>query len=452
MASEKSLNSISPAGARVLRQSPSVKCQQIDEYDRERLVTDITHMLQRIQPLSSPCIYKVPDPLRKLNEQAYTPQIISIGPFHHGNKKLLTMEKYKESYLKGFVDRAASAGIGIEILIRAIEDSEQRIRQSYAETIPLCRYNFVKMILMDASFIVELFYRNRPGTLDWTHEDVIVLKPWLAFRMQLDFMLLENQLPFFIIKKLFDLAFASHTNLPSFIELTFHYFKCYNRQGLVPDPDPNILHFVDLLRTFYLPAHSQRLPRRRPGKEPYMYGATKLDEVGLKFEVNCSSKCLLDLRYENGVLKIPRFTLDNHTELYARNLMALEQCHYPSQGYVTDYFLMLHHLIRSEKDMDLLSQKTIVVNELVNNDATFINNLVTGIVYSTMSSNYWEICDNLKNFYDYHFTHLRSAFAILRRDYLPNPWMAASTTGAVVLLILTLIQAVCSIISVLPHH
>jgi hypothetical protein len=33
------------------------------------------------------CIYKVPDPLRKLNEEVYNPQVISIGPFHHGKKK-----------------------------------------------------------------------------------------------------------------------------------------------------------------------------------------------------------------------------------------------------------------------------------------------------------------------------------------------------------------------------
>jgi hypothetical protein len=435
---------------RFLRQSPSVEIQQIDEYDRESLVIDITQMLQGVQPLSSPehkpCIYKVPDPLRKLNEQAYTPQIISIGPFHHGNKKLQTMEKYKASYLNKLVART---GIDIEILIHAIEISEQSIRQCYAETIPLCRYDFVKMILMDASFIVELFYRNWPETSEWTPDDEIVQKPWLAFRMQLDFMLLENQLPFFIIKKLFDLAFASHTNLPSFIELTFHYFKCYNRQGLVSDPDPNILHFVDLLRTFYLPAPPQRLPRRRPGKEPYMYGATQLDEVGLKFEVNRSSKCLIDLDYENGVLKIPRFTLDDYTEFYARNLMALEQCHYQNKGYVTDYFLMLHLLIKSEKDVDLLSRKRIVVNGLGNNDATFINNLGTGIVYSTMSSNYWDICNNLKKFYE---DPSHGWLASLRRDYLRTPWMAASTTAAVILLLLTLIQAVCSVISVLPHH
>jgi hypothetical protein len=108
------------------------------------------------------------------------------------------------------------------------------------------------------------------------------------------------------------------------------------------------MHFVDLLRKFYLP-HPQSLPRRKSQIVEHMYGATQLNEVGLKFEVNRSSKCLLDLQYEKGVLKIPRFTLDNCTELYARNLMAFEQCHYPKDTYVTDYFHLLHFLIQSEK-------------------------------------------------------------------------------------------------------
>jgi hypothetical protein len=80
------------------------------------------------------------------------------------------------------------------------------------------------MILVHASFIVELFYRNWRGAAAWTSYDKILLKPRLAATMQRDLMLLENQLPFFIIKKLFDLTFSSQGDLPSFTKLTFEYF------------------------------------------------------------------------------------------------------------------------------------------------------------------------------------------------------------------------------------
>ena len=35
-------------------------------------------------------IKRIPDHLRKVNEQAYTPMIISIGPFHHHFDKKIT--------------------------------------------------------------------------------------------------------------------------------------------------------------------------------------------------------------------------------------------------------------------------------------------------------------------------------------------------------------------------
>ncbi|XP_059460305.1 UPF0481 protein At3g47200-like [Corylus avellana] len=213
-----------------------------DEYQRANLVNDITKEVESLKPLSSPecCIYKVPDPLRKLNEEAYTPQVISIGPFHHGDEKLQIMEKYKVRYLKEFTEQVK---INLENLVCTIEDSEESICQCYAEVIPLSRYDFLKMILMDANFIVELFVRNWRGRSEWTHDDRKVLKPWLVARMLLDFMLLENQLPFFIIEKLFKLAFASRRDLPSFTELTFRYFEFYNIQHF----SPNIRHSTSSL-------------------------------------------------------------------------------------------------------------------------------------------------------------------------------------------------------------
>ena len=50
-------------------------------------------------------IYRVPHHLRKLNDEAYTPQVISIGPFHRENAILQTMQGLKEEYSKRFLQR-----------------------------------------------------------------------------------------------------------------------------------------------------------------------------------------------------------------------------------------------------------------------------------------------------------------------------------------------------------
>ena len=63
------------------------------------LVVDINAMLDTAEPPSTGdcCIYKVPSKIRKLNEDAYTPSVVSIGPFHHGHPELQNMESQTHS-------------------------------------------------------------------------------------------------------------------------------------------------------------------------------------------------------------------------------------------------------------------------------------------------------------------------------------------------------------------
>ena len=71
-----------------------------NENKNDDLVIEIREMVERLEIQSSKqcCIYKVPHYLQKWNEEAYTPQAISIGPFHYKNKILEAMEEHKERY------------------------------------------------------------------------------------------------------------------------------------------------------------------------------------------------------------------------------------------------------------------------------------------------------------------------------------------------------------------
>jgi len=51
------------------------------------------------------CIYRVPNSLRDRNPEAYTPQLISIGPFHHNDERIETMETLKRRYQGEFLKR-----------------------------------------------------------------------------------------------------------------------------------------------------------------------------------------------------------------------------------------------------------------------------------------------------------------------------------------------------------
>ncbi|XP_040999069.1 UPF0481 protein At3g47200-like [Juglans microcarpa x Juglans regia] len=395
-------------------------------------------------------IYRVPHSLRELNKEVYTPQVISIGPFHYRSQKLQSMEIYKLRYFRRFMERITKINRD-EMLASIIQDSEERVRGCYAEAISFDSDTLRQIILVDATFIIEFFLRA--WSVEFLRDDgSIEAEPWaLLSWIKSDLILLENQLPFFIIEKLYELLplDQSPSIYPSsFLELTFNFFEFMNIQLIRHDEidSEEVLHFVDLLRYFYLPPDQNRLPNRSFKVVHKMYCASQLAEAGLKFKAS-SSGSILDLKLNEGVLEIPRFTLRNATEIYARNLMALEQCVYQFERYVTDYFMMLDFLTNTGKDVDLLIQQGILVNEMGTNNIRppFAGNLCTGISFRDVSDDYYDICRQLVDFHRKHwYVILKSS---LKHDYFRTPWMGAATIGAIILLIFTLIQTVCAVIS-----
>ena len=82
--------------------------------------------------------------------------------------------------------------------------------------------------------------------------------------------------------------------------------------------------------------------------------------------------------------------------------MALEQCDYRRDACITDFYLILDHLINTTKDVDLLSDEGIIVNRLgdSNTVTSMINNLSKGIFKRSMNSDYCELYEALNAFYE----------------------------------------------------
>ncbi|KAK0582124.1 hypothetical protein LWI29_021792 [Acer saccharum] len=115
-----------------------------------------------LQHGSACCIYKVPQYLRKINEEAYTPCFISIGPLHCGRKELMGMQIQKKRYLLDFDERVNNAQ-KLEELKTYIKDKEENIRGHYSVTSKLQSSEYIEMIRLDAVFIIELFMKKYRG-------------------------------------------------------------------------------------------------------------------------------------------------------------------------------------------------------------------------------------------------------------------------------------------------
>ena len=131
-------------------------------------------------------------------------------------------------------------------------------------------------------------------------------------------------------------------------------------------------------------------------------------------------------------------------------MMALELCHYPYEAYITDYVSILDFLINTSKDVDILVRKKVLVNWLGDTDsvANMFNGLLKNNIHSRFNSHYSEICQDLNALCRNPWHNLKST---LRRDYCKTPWQTAATIAGIVLLILSLVQTICSVLQVIQQ-
>ncbi|KAG2669233.1 hypothetical protein I3760_14G025200 [Carya illinoinensis] len=453
------------------------------------------------------CIYRVPKRLRKVNNMAYTPRLVSIGPFHHRSEELKDMDIKKFLILKNFCNRT---GKSIKDLKCIIKDKENKIRSCYSETFLLSSDGFVNMILLDAIFILELFCRKYEKLMAHGKDsenskareiDYILSRPYLERGILHDLLLLENQLPFFILKKLYQNV--ENDTKPTLLELSCGFFvDLYNyidpkndevdhidkwkhitklvNNHFVPTKSNKVKHFTDLVRYFFCLTNTEKSCRdlvrsfgcpqkKNKRNNKHLDGtATKLDETGLKLTKPDSERELLQIQFPENVcletfpcfnlswllsclpflksidclerrvqprLEVPPLLLDDKTEGLFRNLMALEQCHYPLETDICDYIVLLDDLITTKEDVRLLVEKKIIVNELGSSAAVtkLVNNLALEIEES--GTHYANLCEKVNDYYRSPWNRL---VGTLTRVYFSDFFKGTATVVGIIVLFLTL--------------
>ena len=427
-------------------QMEASKGVSLKEEEPANLVTSLREKLDSLSSLSSQsCIYRIPKRLRKWNNEAYTPHIVSIGPLHHGSTDLQAMEEHKLRYLKDFL---LYTKVSLEDYVKLLREREARIRNSYEETIKLGSDKFLEMILVDAAFVIEVLFKFHYNLIN--DSDRIFSKPWLISDIWYDILLLENQLPFFILE---DFFVKARITVPpeqderlSLIRLTHNVLKNVACLGEIEQLwtklcSSKIEHFLHFVQICHIP---QEPPPKGKLITPSAPNATQLHQAGVRFKVG-SPKNLFDIKFKNGILEISNIRIHDDTEVFFRNLIAFEQCH-TRVDYISDYFIVLDRLIDTPNDVELLVQCGIIENWLPNSQmvVTLINNLVFGTVTSTANFYFANLIGELNAYCSVPWHKWK---ATLNEDYFSTPWAVVSVSAATVLLILTLIQTVCSVIS-----
>ncbi|KAL7177463.1 hypothetical protein ACSBR2_030760 [Camellia fascicularis] len=409
----------------------------------------IDEKLSQLSPTRTECcIFRVPDRLRRENEKAYEPEILAIGPYHHGKDNLKQMEENKLWYLQKLVKRRNETSV--DRYVRAMRELEERARKSYAGSINLNTDEFVQMMLLDGCFIIELFRKfEMRGLIDV--DDPIYQLCLVRNVLRRDLLLFENQLPFFILAELFNMTKVESPQ-DDIVRLSLNFLRHvlpYQKLD-VPNAKPihEIKHILNLVHDGWCSSFAETRRSVENVIVPWTFidSATELQEAGVEFKmVNRSS--IFDINFTNGVVEIPQLRVTDTIESPLRNLVAYEQClpdAYPK--FVCDYIAFMDWLINSSQDVEILRRSGIIQNwigddEVVN---TMLNKIDKNIMLSVTPFNYSEISNKLNK---HCKRRLNVWMANLRRNYLNSPWSLLSFLAAVLLLVLTILQTVFSILS-----
>ncbi|KAK3412078.1 hypothetical protein EUGRSUZ_I00856 [Eucalyptus grandis] len=331
-------------------------------------------------------IYRIPRYLKNGKDKAWVPQIVSLGPYHHGDKHLRHMEQHKWRCLHRILK---SSGKGIALYL----DSIQR-----------------------------------------------------------DMLMLENQIPLFILDRLLGLQLGNSNQKECVAELALQFFKtlikhprgdshfiwempkCYpfdnehysERLEFNPFHEHGKVHCLEVFRRSLLHLGlewpttkywSQRLERPMTkywsqGETRLTFYLSKLREAGIQIRLRHPARSWGDIEFKNGILGIPFIEINEGMRSLFLNLIAFEQSHFNCSHYVTSYVIFMHSLINSPEDV-LHLRDCGIIKHCLGSDAEVAN----------------------------LFHRLCQEVALNPIDsYLFRPWSIVSLIAAFVLLLLTCIQ------------
>ncbi|XP_062198135.1 UPF0481 protein At3g47200-like [Phragmites australis] len=315
------------------------------------------------------CIYRVPACIKDLNPKAYRPQVVSLGPFHHGNAELLPMEEHKRRALRHLLRRADRP---LKEFRAAMQDAAEQLESAYLDLGAEWRggeggnERFLEMLIVDGCFLLEVMrvavvagHHDGDYALNdpiFSRHGVLYMVPYI----RRDMLMLENQLPLLVFETLVAVETAMPQNHEVISRMVLRFLSPSSR--LPPAGVELGLHPLDVYRGSLLHGSYQG-SRAVPDTADMeiIRPAVELCEAGIRFKKSRTDS-LRDIRFKHGVLTMPALVLDDSTEYMLLNMMTFERLHAGAGNDIMAYVFFMSNLLDSAKDVALLGSKGIVQN------------------------------------------------------------------------------------------
>ncbi|KAM3262910.1 hypothetical protein ACQJBY_053199 [Aegilops geniculata] len=402
-------------------------------------------------------IYRVPEWLKNSNNmKAYQPQVMALGPFHHGAPNLMPMEEHKD---RAVVRRLTKRGKSGQAYIDAIYGVAEQLLAAYGKDLRKewhaanNRQSFVEMMVRDGCFLLELISLGlRPQSPDGGDGDLFFnAHNYMYMRGAIisDVLAMENQLPLLLLQTLLRVDYGTTANAltdgdegvedQTDENINLRMLRFLGRQWRPEWVRPLGLHPLHLYHSS-LTYGGPGEPAGQGSMEEIMPSAVEIHEAGVQFHKS-ETDSLLDVHFKRGgMLSMPALMVDDTFEGIFLNLLAFEHQHAPAAGNaVTAYVFFMDNIIDTAEDVSLLKARGIFNNYLGSDDALakLINDTLSkGVVMSPFSV-INKVQREVKNHCRKPWNKWRANFM---HTYLRNPWVFISLVAASILLLATVLQ------------
>ncbi|KAM0894608.1 hypothetical protein ACQ4PT_024366 [Festuca glaucescens] len=416
-------------------------------------------------------IVRLPPHVREMNRRSlYEPVMVAIGPHHLSSQSTRTMQLHKWRLLNEFLLRGRAC-----ILLACIEvvrATEHRARSFYGETLGVESDDFVEMMVLDGCFILEYLLKWSENNGGFTHRTSLCV--------YYDLLLVENQMPFFVLRQLFSLRIATTDMVDQrLLDLIFRFFSLLDPPGQLrcagpPTPVGAVYHLLHLHYQRIVMTPEQRRPHQltRLGASSSSNSAgitssirarmtgtttapfaipcvTKLQECGVTFREKESPASQFDATFRSGTMEIPRLVINGGTTTLLANLFALEQTQDCNECTVTGYLLLMNALVHTSADVAVLRRRGVLDNLLSNDDevATFFNQLGGVALFDHRVHQFARLFRDTNEYCNCRWNRY---MAVFKRDHLQSPCSIIKLVVASILLCAS-VMSVCYIICRYHH-
>ncbi|KAK9267045.1 hypothetical protein L1049_007403 [Liquidambar formosana] len=434
-------------------------------------------------PTPNTPIQKVPNILRcnKDFNKYLEPMVVSIGPYHYNKVKLKPGETLKLKLQKQFIRTRDKS-----VLYHKILNNIERLRNCYDKEATKI-YNdetLARMLFVDGCSVLYFVhcYVNDESLLQKLkikhHEVVFMLR---------DLFLLENQLPFGVLKELMGSEFEYDgvwkRQIQEFIRMDIERPRRLQephiiKKGLIGTPDqtnnrnpllwiepPHLLHLLrgGLIRTpdqsnnpetqVTMNGTSHILdisggPRGKSiekTKDWHSFrNVTELKAVGIHLKAS-DTNCVTDVSFKSSCcfcfcthLKLPRITVDSSTMAKFLNLVAYEMTPGFVNGLeVTSYICFLDSLIDHPNDVKELREDQVLYNFLGSDkEVAKLFNMISNDLVPNPELYKSVIASIQKHFHCRYNTWIAKGLS----DHFSSPWTMIAFFAAIFVIILTFLQ------------